>query len=102
MYRESNMEIYNTTHKIDSQWEFAVWLREHKEGVCDNLEWWNGEGDGKEIWEGGDKDVPMADLVGIWQKTTKFCKAIIIHLKKEKNWQNIFSKKKISISSNTL
>ena len=24
MYGESNMEIYNTTCKIDSQWEFAV------------------------------------------------------------------------------
>ena len=34
MYGESNMETY----KIDSQWEFAVWLRELKEGLCDNLE----------------------------------------------------------------
>ena len=24
MYGESNMEIYNTICKIDSQWEFAV------------------------------------------------------------------------------
>ena len=24
MYRESNMDTYNTTYKIDSQWEFAV------------------------------------------------------------------------------
>ena len=24
MYGESNMEIYNTTCEIDSQWEFAV------------------------------------------------------------------------------
>ena len=24
MYREHNMEIYNTICKIDSQWEFAV------------------------------------------------------------------------------
>ena len=24
MYGESNMEIYNTIWKIDSQWEFAV------------------------------------------------------------------------------
>ena len=27
MYEESNMEIYNTICKIDSQWELAVWLR---------------------------------------------------------------------------
>ena len=31
MYGESNMETYNTTGKIDSQWEFAVWLRELKQ-----------------------------------------------------------------------
>ena len=99
MYRQSNMEIYNITHKIDSQWEFAVWLRELKEGVCDNLEWWNGEGDGREIWEGGDKDVPMADFVGIWQKTTKFCKEIIIKLKKEKKTDKIYSQKKKFLSA---
>ena len=27
MYGESNMETYITIYKIDSQWEFAVWLR---------------------------------------------------------------------------
>ena len=38
MLAESNVETYNTTCKIESQWEFAVWLRERKEGLCDNLE----------------------------------------------------------------
>ena len=28
IYGESNMETYNTICKIDSQWEFAVCLRE--------------------------------------------------------------------------
>ena len=37
MYGESNMEIYNTIYKIDSHWEFAVWLRECKQGLCDRL-----------------------------------------------------------------
>ena len=37
MYGKSNMEIYNTICKIDSQWEFAVWLREFKQGLCDRL-----------------------------------------------------------------
>ena len=32
VYGESNMKIYNTICKIDSQQEFAVWLREHKWG----------------------------------------------------------------------
>ena len=35
---ESNMETYITICKIDSQWEFAVWLRKLKQGLCINLE----------------------------------------------------------------
>ena len=35
---ESNMETYITICKIDSQWKFAVCLRELKQGLCINLE----------------------------------------------------------------
>ena len=45
MYGKSNMETYITICKIDSQPEFAVWLRKLKQGICINLEGWNGEGD---------------------------------------------------------
>ena len=38
MYGESNIEIYITICKIDNQWEFALWLRELKQVLCDNLE----------------------------------------------------------------
>ena len=38
MYGESNTEIYNSICKIDSQWEFAVWLRELKQELSDNPE----------------------------------------------------------------
>ena len=58
---ESNMETYNAICKIDSQWELAVWLRKLKQGLCDNLEGWDGEEDGKEVRDGGDMGVPMAD-----------------------------------------
>jgi len=37
MYGESNMETYITICEIDSQWEFAVWLRKLKQGLCINL-----------------------------------------------------------------
>ena len=37
MYGESNMETYITICKIDSQQEFAVWLRKLKQGLCINL-----------------------------------------------------------------
>ena len=39
-------------YKIDSQQEFAVWIREFKPGLCDNLEGWNGVGGGREAQEG--------------------------------------------------
>ena len=38
MYGKSNMETYITLCKIDSQREFAVWLRKLKQGLCINLE----------------------------------------------------------------
>ena len=37
MYGERNMETYTTTCKIDSKWEFAVWLRKVKQGFCVRL-----------------------------------------------------------------
>ena len=37
MYGESNIEIYSTMCKTGSQWEFAVWFREVKQGLCDGL-----------------------------------------------------------------
>ena len=61
MYGESNMETYVTICKIDSQWEFAVWLRELKQGLCINLEGKDEEGDGREVQDGGDIYIPMAD-----------------------------------------
>ena len=33
MYGKSNMETYITICKIDSQWEFAVWLRKLKQAL---------------------------------------------------------------------
>ena len=54
MYGESNVETYITMCKIDSQREFAVCLRELKQGLCINLEGWDGEGEGREFQKGGD------------------------------------------------
>ena len=61
MYGKSNMETYITICKIDSQWEFAVWLRKLKQGLCINLEGWDGERDGRELQKGGDICISMAD-----------------------------------------
>ena len=43
MYGKSNMETCITICKIDSQQEFAVWLRKLKQGLCISLEGWDGE-----------------------------------------------------------
>ena len=61
MYEKSSMETYTTICKVDSQGEFAVWLRKLKWGLCINLEGWDGEGYGKEVQKGGDICAPTAD-----------------------------------------
>ena len=48
------METYITTCKIDTQQEFAVWLRKLKQGLGINLEGWDGAGGGREVQKGGD------------------------------------------------
>ena len=67
MYGESNIEIYNTMCKTDSQWEFAVWLRELNRAL-QQAERWGREADGMEVLEGRDMDIPMADS---WWCTTE-------------------------------
>ena len=59
--RESNMETYITVNKIDSQWKFAVWLRELKLGLNNNLEGWDGERGERDVQVWGDMGEPMAD-----------------------------------------
>ena len=54
MYGKSNMETYITICKIDSQWEFVLWLRKVKQGFCVNLEEWDEVGYRKEVQKGGD------------------------------------------------
>ena len=51
MYGESNMETYITICKIDSQWEFALCLRETQTGALYQPRGvgWGGR------WEGGSK-----------------------------------------------
>ena len=61
MYGKSNMETYITICNINSQREFAVWLRKLKQGLCTNPEGWAGEGGGREFQKGGDICIPMAD-----------------------------------------
>ena len=61
MYGKNNMETCVTICEIDSQQEFSVWLKKLNQGLCINLEGWEGEGDGREFLKRGDICIPMAD-----------------------------------------
>ena len=61
VYGKNDVETYITKCKIDSQWEFAIWLRKLKQRLCINLKEWNGAGNGREVQKGGDICIPMAD-----------------------------------------
>ena len=60
MYGKSNMKTSITICKTGSQWEFATWLKKLKQGLCIILKGWDGEGDGREVQNGGDICTPMA------------------------------------------
>ena len=70
MYGKSNMETYINICKIfnickiDRQAEFAVGLRKLKQELCINLEGWDEERDGREVQNGGDMCMAMADSCG--------------------------------------
>ena len=60
------MEIYIAKCKIDSQWEFAVWLRELKLGFGNSLEGWDGEGCGRDVQVEGDMGKLWLIYVDVW------------------------------------
>ena len=81
MFGDSNIEIYHSTCKINSRWEFSVWLRELKQGLWDRLksgmEREMGGRSGKEgtwvcLW-------PI--LVDVWQKSQNSVKQLYFNLK---------------------
>ena len=62
MYGKSYKENYTTICQINSQLEFVVWLRKLKQGLCINLEGWDGEADERKFQNGGNIYIPMAYL----------------------------------------
>jgi len=58
---DKGREYYGNIYKIDSQWEFAIWLRELNPELCDNLEEWDGIEGRREAPEEGNICIPMVD-----------------------------------------
>ena len=54
-----------TISKLDGKRKITVCLRELKQGLCINLEGWDGEGDGREVQKRGDICVPWASLAAL-------------------------------------
>ena len=73
MYGKSDMETYVTICKIDSQWEFAVWLRKLKLGLCINLEGWDGAGGEREVQKGGDICITSDQIRSVTQSCPTLC-----------------------------
>ena len=59
--RESSTEIYILPYV--KQWESALWHRELKLVLCDNVEKWDGEGGGERFKRG---DICMPGAVSCW------------------------------------
>ena len=78
MSEKNNMKTYITICKIASQWEIAVWLRKLKQGLCINLDGWDGVRDGKEVQKGGDICIPMAEK-NLYLSYRRTNKRIIYH-----------------------
>ena len=48
-------------YETGSSWEVAAEYRKLNLELCDNLEGWDGEENGREVWERRDMVVPMAN-----------------------------------------
>ena len=81
MNGESRMDAYILTYVNRYQREFAVWLRELRPGLCNNLD---GVGMGerwREIHEGGDKCTTMVNSFWCMTDSNQYCNAIMNQLK---------------------
>ena len=83
-----------STYSINSQWEFARWLRKLKLGLCNNLEWWEWAGGRRQIQEGGTYIHLWLTHVDVWQKSNQYCKAVMNKWKISKYFKNTKNKKK--------
>ena len=78
-WREQPGNVLTTACEIDSQGEFAVWVRELKQVLYDKLEGWAGLRSGREVQQGGDICLLMAD--SCWCTGETILQGITLQLK---------------------
>ena len=66
--------------------------RELNPVFCDNLEGWDGAGDGRKVQEEGDYEYLWLIRVDVWKRPTQFRKAIILQLKKSSEMTEVADK----------
>ena len=71
MFGKSNMETYIAMCKLDSQWEFGVWIRYLNQGLCINLESGMGREMGGRFKREGIYVYLWLIHVEVWQKNNK-------------------------------
>ena len=59
---ELREQRWNPHITIGGQWKCAAWHSSNPT-FCDNIEGWDGVGGGREVQEGGDIHIPMADFL---------------------------------------
>ena len=84
--REQRGNIHITICKTGSLWEFAVRHREVSPVLCDNLERWDGVGDGREIQEGGDGCMRVADSCRCMAETSTILESKYLAIKIKKKF----------------
>ena len=83
MYGETNMDTYITICKMDSQRANGNLLfgPGNSNGLCINLEGWDGERDGREFQKGGDICIPMWFMLRLDRKQQNSVKQLSFNKK---------------------
>ena len=80
MERVARKHLHTARCETDTQWKFALRLRELKPGLYNNLEGWERMGGGREFKREGTYVHLWLLHVDVWQKSNHCCKAIINQL----------------------